>query len=560
MNTLTTSLLALSLLFMLTGHLFGQVARPNTPSARVSGRISIEGQPRFGIQVLLTKKDALNSVTGPKQSPAESTTTDPDGRYEITGLAAGVYFVSVYAPAYIVEGESRLSEHGKTVDVDPGQQIENLNFSLTRGGVITGKVTDEFGKPVIAEGVGAFRLDEQGKLDRSASGEMLRWQTDDRGEYRIFGLESGRYVVGVGASSEDSFQPIGTRGAHKRTYHPDAVDESSAKVVEINPGSEVSNVDIKLARTLRRFAVSGRVVDSESGKTLPGITIGCELAKSAGSTFKIGDTTTNSNGEFRLEGLSSNTYTAYVYNPGQNDLYSERLNFEVADADVNGLELKLIRGASISGVAELEGTRDPMVLGRMSEIQLRAEGVSQDLNSLMIALMQGGGVGIINPNGTLRIGGVRPGRTRIVATFPPNLKGFTLARVERNGNEIKEIEVTQGEQITGVRLVFTYGTSVLAGKVEIKGGSLPLNTQMTVRVAREGASADDWGAIKQANVDGRGQFTIDGISQGNYKVYLMIFGGDPQTSFPRVEQSISIPNDTRRDITLVLDLTQKEDQ
>jgi hypothetical protein len=59
---------------------------------------------------------------------------------------------------------------------------------------------------------------------------------------------------------------------------------------------------------------------------------------------------------------------------------------------------------------------------------------------LMMTLMQGGGVGIINSNGTLRIGGVRPGRTRIVALAPPELKGFTLVRVERNGVEIKEFE------------------------------------------------------------------------------------------------------------------------
>ena len=43
------------------------------------------------------------------------------------------------------------------------------------------------------------------------------------------------------------------------------------------------------------------------------------------------------------------------------------------------------------------------------------------------------------------------------------------------------------EQITGVRLVFTYGISVPAGHVEIKGGTLPLHAQMTVRIVREGA-------------------------------------------------------------------------
>ena len=547
------------LLLFLAVEFFAQVPLANKSNAKVAGRIIVDGQPRFGVQILLKKREAIDLDSDSPQSPADSATTDADGRYEITNLAPGVYLVSVYSPAYVIEGDSRLSEPGKIVDVKGGEQIENLDFSLKRGGVITGKVTDEYGKPVIAEGVGAFRLDREGKRDKAAAGDMLKWQTDDRGEYRIFGLESGRYIVGVGASSEDVLQPTGSRGSYKRTYHPDAVDESSAKVVEVSPGAEATNVDIKLAPSTKRFTVSGRVIDSESGKPLPGVMIRCELAKTAGSSFRTGDTTTNSNGEFRIERLSPNTYTVYVFNPGQNEFYSDPVNFDVADADVNGLEIKIIRGATITGVAEVEGTRDPTVLARMSQIQLRAEATSQDLATLMMMLMQGGGVGSINPNGAFRISGVRSGRTRIVALPPPNLKGFTLARAERNSVELREFDVAQGEQITGLRLVFTYGTSVLAGHVEIKGGELPLNAQMTVRIVREGASAEEWWFAKQANVDARGQFSIEGISQGNYKVYLMIIGDDPQTNFPRVEQSISIPDDTTREITLVLDLTKKGD-
>jgi len=120
--------------------------------------------------------------------------------------------------------------------------------------------------------------------------------------------------------------------------------------------------------------------------------------------------------------------------------------------------------------------------------------------------------------------------------------------------------VAQGEQITGVGLVFTYGTSVLAGHVEIKGGTLPSNAQMTVRIVREGASPEEWWFTKQANVDARGQFSIEGVSEGNYKAYLMIFSNDSTSNFPRIEQSVSIPADVRREITLVLDLTKGGDK
>jgi hypothetical protein len=147
-----------------------------------------------------------------------------------------------------------------------------------------------------------------------------------------------------------------------------------------------------------------------------------------------------------------------------------------------------------------------------------------------------------------------------VALPPPELKGFTLARVERNGVEVKEFDVAQGEQITGVRLVFTYGTSVLAGHVEIKG-ALPSNARMTVRIVREGASPEEWWFAKQANVDARGRFSVEGLSQGTYKVYLMILAdADSQPNFPRIEESVSIPDDARQEMTLVLDVTKKGDQ
>lgn len=171
------------LLLVLETASFAQVPAANKANAKVAGRIILDGKPALAIQVLLTKRDGQEdlAVTG---------TTDSEGHYQITNLAAGAYRVSVYAPAYVIEGESLLSfEYGKTVNITEGEQIENLDFSLMRGGVITGTVTDEYGKPVIAEGVAAFRLDQQGKRDNAAAVQMLRWQTDDRGVYRIFGLD-----------------------------------------------------------------------------------------------------------------------------------------------------------------------------------------------------------------------------------------------------------------------------------------------------------------------------------------------------------------------------------
>lgn len=539
---------------------FTQNPATNKATATVSGRITIGNQPAVGAEVLLKKRSEQVVDAGGMQPPAVAVTTDADGQYRIANLAAGSYRISVYAPAYVVEGESRWSyEYGKTVNVAEGENVENVDFSLTRGGVITGRITDEYGRPVIAEGVEAFRLDEKGKRDNSASSGIAPWQTDDRGIYRIYGLAPGHYIVGAGVSSDDAMRSVGSRGKHKRTYHPDAVNESKAILIEVKPGSEVENVDIRLARPTKGFTASGRVTDAETGQPLPGVMIGYGVVKETGFNYGTSNTTTNSKGEFRIEGLSPNTYNAYVLNPGQSNLYAEQINFEIIDSDATGLEIKMIRGGIISGVAVIEGVRDPSVLRQVSKIPLRAEGVMQDVRMIVMMMMTGGGTGSINSDGTFRISGVRPGKVRIVAPISVEPKGFTLARVEYNGVEVKEFDIAQGEQITGVRLIFTYGTSILAGHVEIKGGALPPSARMSISAIREGVSPE-WLGAKRASVDARGQFVLEGLSQGNYKVRLDIYTPDAasQLNLPKVELPVAVMDNTRQEVTLVLDLSKRE--
>jgi len=195
----TYQLLSLLVLCLSAISSFAQAPPANNATAKVSGRITIEGQPVLGVQVLFIKDDGQNVISGLKPASAK---TNADGTYEIENLSAGSYHVAVYAPSYLIEGEMPYG-YGKAVNIGKGDQIDDLDFSLRRGGVITGKVTDEYGKPVIAEGVGAFRLDQQGKRDNTAATQMLRWQTDDRGVYRIFGLQPGDYLISATPNAAD---------------------------------------------------------------------------------------------------------------------------------------------------------------------------------------------------------------------------------------------------------------------------------------------------------------------------------------------------------------------
>jgi len=553
-------MLVLLLLVVSTG-----IAQTSTSAAkataRISGRVTIDGEPAQGAEVMLRRGDDRRIQLGVGIPPILTATTDAEGRYKFSDVAAGGYIVSVHAPAYALQVERRRrSDAGKGLNVSENDNLENVDLTMTRGGVVTGKVTDEDGRPVIAESVTVFRLDQQGKrIQTNAFEPFGREETDDQGIYRIFGIEAGHYLVAAGSSPEEINTRMG--GFYRRTFHPDTTDESKAKVIEIKPGGEIENVNIRIARPTRGYAASGRVIDAETGKPVPGVLIQYGIMKETRSTTSIGfelvNWPTNSAGEFRLEGLSPNSYKVGVANLDKTGFYSDQVDFEIVSGDVTGLELKLSRGASISGVAVVEGESDPAILGALSKIQLRAVGdskrrVEDELFS---------GTASINPDGTFKISNVRPGRKRLSADTYMAPKGISLVRMEHNGAEVEQLDVAAGEQVSGVRLVFAYGAGVIAGRVEIRGGALPQTAVLNVIAVRDGSASDDLKNAKGARIDERKQFVIDGLAQGAYKVRLYAYDsatGEP-IKVPSAEQTVAIAGNARHEITLVLDLTRKED-
>jgi hypothetical protein len=100
---------------------------------------------------------------------------------------------------------------------------------------------------------------------------VARATTNDLGEYRLWGLPPGTYVLGATYARGMAFgssggaresQPTGTSATEESfaaTYYSATTDPSRAAVIELHAGEQASRMDITLMR-VRTFRIRGRVV------------------------------------------------------------------------------------------------------------------------------------------------------------------------------------------------------------------------------------------------------------------------------------------------------------
>ncbi|HJQ71267.1 MAG TPA: carboxypeptidase-like regulatory domain-containing protein [Blastocatellia bacterium] len=523
------------------------------PTATITGRVMLKGEAAAGVIVTLLPAEPVM-----QRGLSARTTADKEGRYRFTAVAAGRYTVSPLVPGLVVPQEPNSYYVGKLVTVSEGEEVDGVDFALTRGGVITGRVTDDKGRPAIEQYLSLLRVDERGQKTGDQMSNFFDFHTDDRGVYRVYGLPEGRYLVSVGESRDEDSVRIGAVGGYyERTFHPNTTEQSRATIVEVKEGMEATGIDIVLASASKSYTATGRIVDAETGKPAPNLQIahGSLTRDNRVGSWGMAGNRSNAAGEFRIEGLTPGRYAAFVVAEPEADSYSEPAQFEIENEDVKGVEIKVRRGSSISGIAVVEGAADPDVTARLSSLQLFATGVgSAGLVAPRMATTR------IGADGSFRVTGLGPGKITLWLTGMPNeRKGFSVLRTERDGREQRDgIEVEAGEQITNVRLVLAYGTSVIRGMVKIEGGELASNLMMRVHALRPGEKAYSGTPVF---VDARRRFAIEGLSAGDYDVELLIFPAnrtDPPPKIQPVKQRVTVPASGTVEITLTVNLAARD--
>ena len=164
-----------------------------TGSASIRGQIVSDGNPPRPI------RRAIVTLTG--DVPAtRAAVTDDEGRFVFANLASGRYTIAAKKAAYLPAtfGAATPGRTGTPLSLASDQQA-TVSIRMARGGVLAGRITDTNGRPAAGVTVTAQNLKAAPSAPPAGAGS-----TDDRGQYRLFGLMPGEYVVSARPSVRGS--------------------------------------------------------------------------------------------------------------------------------------------------------------------------------------------------------------------------------------------------------------------------------------------------------------------------------------------------------------------
>jgi hypothetical protein len=496
-----------------------QETRPKR-EGMISGRVvADDGQPMGSVEVI-----AIGVSKSPIAGGMQMTSCDAEGNFKMTGLSHGVYSIVAQAPGYVsVQDLSRKYRVGESVII-----------RMARGGVITGRVTDEFGEPVVGVPVSADRVaDSEGKPDKSAPtmSEMYSSRTtDDRGVYRIYGLEAGAYVVGVNVASP-IFAGMGRTSREPPTYHPSS-PRGAAVEVNLRGAEEVSGVDIR-ARGGRGRSISGTVSGETQGE---GLINGVAVMLYGAADKHIAGATTLIGGQiFSLRGVEDGEYElmATRFSESMDFALSAPRRVAVRGADLNGIELKLLKLGSVSGRVVIEA---PKAECKAASDQFKVEETLIELKrddrapgvfaSGLFPMEAGGYLGGATPekDGGFSVKNLEAGRYRIDADLPDEnwyVRAITQAATPNPVDVARAgVALKQGEKISGIEMIIAQGAAILSGRVvpSREGAQLPKRLRVHL-VPAETAAADDLIRYAESPVKGDGSFELKHVAPGKYLLH-----------------------------------------
>ncbi len=475
-----------------------------------------------------------------------SAATDGGGNFRFGNVVPGRYTL-------IATREGFITSDVVIVNVSAGQTLADVRLPMMPAPAIAGRVYDPYGEPLAAALVQAFArtYTPYGPLLKS----VKRALTTDLGEYRLFWLNFGEYLVS--ASYNDRAQQSALQGArlspnvpkpdegYATMYYGGTTDRPLAQSVRLAPGSDTGSINVVFfyATSISRPVVPTYfpgVTEPEAAKSLR-LQIGREL-----------------NGvDFRLRVAAFNLVRGYVVNGSTGRPVAATVVITPAMEDPSlsryGAQSNLQGGFTVAegvppGSYVVSGRATSGLIGSV-RLTIRATLAPQppiDVRLEVNPEVQVTGRAFAEPGAAVEFG-----RTPIAVTaVDPSFPSPPVATVQRDG-QFTIPNVTRGEYLLrlGGLPADAYLKAARAGNTDILEGPLVIGNgppmPLQILVASDGGSLtarilDGEGKpsagatvvlvpdparrhrpdqYRTADADDTGLATIRGIPPGNYSLF-----------------------------------------
>jgi hypothetical protein len=334
------------------------------------------GQPLRRAQALLKPADSKGA--------ALYQTTDETGAFSFSNVPPGRYTITVQRDGYLPLSAGRIGDNKMPpiFSVNSGETIGSLVFRLTPSGVISGKVKFDDAEPAVNVAIQLYRsFYERGRHGYSAAASA---RTDDRGEYRVHGLEPGSYYVAAlyqapprptGAEPELRKDALGNplpELSYAVTFFPEVQKMSDAVAINIAPGDEAGGIDIFLT-LVHTVHIRGRVVSAVKGGVIasPSVTLRWNDPDNTASITAPITVSLDKDQNFDIQGVTAGPYWLMATGSEDGVALTGRMPINVGDSDVANADVVVGAESLWSGKVHLDDDDSPLPDGLMVSLQPR---------------------------------------------------------------------------------------------------------------------------------------------------------------------------------------------
>jgi len=536
---------------IVTLTLFAQTSAPSSDNTEhpaalcvVAGRVvtSAEGNPLKSARVVLVPEQS-----GSRRQPY-AIASDSDGRFILKDVVPGRYQFFATRPGFLEQKyQAKGIEGGAVLSLKPGEKLSDVLFRMTLAAVVTGRVTNEEGEAMPRVNVLALRAPSEEEIEdegRFAHRKPELWpvaaaQTDDRGQYRIFGLKPGEYYVRV----TESFEPdrnvmvdqiwirelLGSEYA--AVYYPGVAQVSQAQMVSVRAGDEVQ-ADVSMQR-VKTVQVAGHVI----GPNGPAKNASVSLEQPGVVDVDHQDTT-DEKGNFRLRGVPPGSYVFVVYQRGDGDTYgpSAWQKVEIGDENIDSLTVFLGGGTNFQGRVSVAGLGS-VTLDRMRVILLSIDQDTQFWH------------GRVKKDGTFEIMSVRDGDYAISINGLED--GWYIKSVRLGSDDIfeKGLQLEKGGSSGRLEVTVSSGCAQLEGSVSDHDGAV---IGARVRVVPDPETPYNRSRSQSTTTDQAGHFSFNRLPPGSYRVLAKSPVSSDDTSNKSEPQDVTLSEHDHKTVQLTM--------